>query len=325
MYASLVISSVVGFVLLIGGMKLTESALHRWAGNRLSDQLKRATSTPLRGFLFGTAASAALQSSTAVTVLTIGFVNAGWISFGRSFGIILGTNVGTTLTTQIMSLKIHHYGWAVLAIAAAGWMWTAAVGEMRGRAAPQDRYIPLRFGSVALAGFGFLLVGFQVLLGIGDLLQRSDLMVRLINTAADHPLAGLVGGAVLTAIVHSSSAVVGMTMVAAGTGVLPPLAGIAVVLGANVGTCFTGLIASLSGGPGGKFVALAQLALNVAGALLFYPLMPLLQTVVEWIAPSDPFAQIAHAQTLFNVACSLLALPVAYWPGLLRVQGGHRD
>ncbi|WP_123039802.1 Na/Pi cotransporter family protein [Cohnella candidum] len=315
MYAALLFSSVVGFILLIGGMKLTEAALSRWAGNRLSGWLSRATSTPLRGFLFGTAASAALQSSTAVTVLTIGFVNAGWIPFGRSFAIILGTNVGTTLTTEIMSLQLHRYGWALLAVSFIGWLWTAVSGEMnRAGKAPASKLLPLRYGSVALAGFGFLLIGFEILLGMGNILQHSGAFRSLMETASAHPYLGLLGGAALTAVVHSSSAVIGMAMAVAGAGTLSPEAGIAVVLGANVGTCFTGLVASLSGGPGGRFVALSQLALNVSGALLFFPLMPLLQGAAELLAPSDPSAQIAHAQTIFNVACSLLALPLAYWP-----------
>ncbi|WP_276355998.1 Na/Pi cotransporter family protein [Cohnella caldifontis] len=315
MALKLVLFSVVGFALLIGGMKLTEAALTRWAGNRLASWLQTATSTPLRGFLFGTAASASLQSSTAVTVLTIGFVNAGWIDFSRSFGIILGTNVGTTLTTEIMSLQLHRYGWALLAAAFTGWLWTAVKAEMgTNGAAPRGSLVPLRYGSVALAGFGFLLIGFEILLGMGSVLQQSDLFVSLMDTAADHPLVGLLGGAALTAIVHSSSAVIGMGMAAAGTGAMSPEAGIAVVLGANVGTCFTGLVASLGGGPGGRFVALTQLALNVAGALLFLPLMPLLQGAAAMLSPGDPSAQIAHAQTIFNAACSIAALPLAYWP-----------
>lgn len=315
MLAHLLMTSTVGFLLLIGGMKLTEMALGRWAGNRLSSLLTRATSTPLRGFLFGTFASAGLQSSTAVTVLTIGFVNAGWISFSRSFGIILGTNVGTTLTTEMLSLNIHRFGWAVLAAAYLGWLWTAVTGEMRDpRVRLSDRMLSLRYGSVALAGFGFLLIGFQMLMGMGDELQNSELFTNLMDAADDHPIVGLLGGAALTALVHSSSAVIGMAMVVAGAGAMSPEAGIAVVLGANVGTCFTGLVASLGGGPGGRFVALSQLALNVSGALLFLPLMPLLQGASQLISPADPSAQIAHAQTIFNVACSLIALPLAYWP-----------
>ncbi len=315
MYANLLYASLIGFALLIGGMKLTEAALNRWAGNRLTFWLQRATSTPVRGFLFGTAASAGLQSGTAVTVLTIGFVNAGWISFPRSLGIILGTNVGTTLTTEIMSLQLHRFGWAVLSVSFLGWLWTAAASEMRaGGAGPKGFMLPLRYASVALAGFGFLLIGFEILLGMGDLLQQSGLFIRLMNAAAEQPLIGMLGGAALTAMVHSSAAVIGMGMIVAGAGIMPPEAGIAVVLGANVGTCFTGLVASLGGGPGGRFVALSQLALNIGGALLFLPLMPLLQGAAEMLAPGDPSAQIAHAQTIFNVTCSLLALPLAYLP-----------
>jgi phosphate:Na+ symporter len=103
-----------------------------------------------------------------------------------------------------------------------------------------------------------------------------------------------------------------MCMGLAATGAISPEAGIAIVLGANIGTCLTGLVASLGGGPGGRFVALSQLALNASGALLFYPLIGLLQSTAELIAPGDPSAQIAHAQTLFNVICSIIALPIAY-------------
>jgi phosphate:Na+ symporter len=322
MLASVVFASVAGFFLLIGGMKLTETALSRWAGNRLSSGLERATATPLRGFLFGTAASAALQSGTAVTVLTIGFVNAGWLSRARSLGILLGTNVGTCLTTEIMSLNIHRYGWAVLGLSFAGWLCTAVTAELKDVASrPVGRMVALRYASVALAGFGLLLVGFQMLLGIGPALQHSGVFLSLLDRAASNSAWGLLGGAALTAVVHSSAAVIGMAMGVAASGAMAPETGMAIVLGANIGTCFTGLVASLGGGPGGRFVALSQLALNVSGTLLFLPLLPLLQGTAELLAPGDSAAQIAHAQTLFNVACSLLALPLAYWPGWGRPAG----
>lgn len=315
MLPQLIVYSVLGFVLLIGGMKLTEAALGRWAGNRLSAWLTRATETPLRGFLFGTAASALLQSSTAVTVLTIGFVNAGWVSRSRSFGIILGTNVGTTLTTEIMSLHLHRYGWAVLAVSALAWLWTMLLGEMRSPEPPPGPVLhSVRYASVALAGFAVLLIGFRILIGIGPMLQESGTFRHLMESAADNPLAGMAGGAALTALVHSSAAVIGMAMGIADSGAMPALTGIAIVLGANVGTCLTGLVASLGGGPGGRFVALSQLGLNAAGALLFLPLLPLLHAASESLAPGDAAGQIAHAQTIFNVVCSLLALPLAYWP-----------
>lgn len=315
MYIDFAVYSVAGFLLLIGGMKLTESALDRWAGNRLSAWLSRATSTPLRGFLFGTIAAAGLQSSTAVTVLTIGFVNAGWITLSQSFGIILGMNVGTTLTTEMLSWQLHRYGWFILGGAFAGWLWSAMQSEMKSGGLPRGRMAALRYGSVALAGFGFLLIGFQMLVGMGNLLQQNEFLASIMEKSGTNPAFGLLGGAVLTAVIHSSAAVIGIVMAAAGSGAMPLETGLAVVLGANIGTCFTGLVASLGGGMGGRFVALTQLALNAAGVLLFLPLLPLLQATVEWLDPSDRYAQIAHAQTLFNVVCSLVALPLAYWPG----------
>jgi len=291
-----------------------ENALQNWAGRKLTEWVSRSTSTPLRGFAVGTAASALLQSSTAVTVLTISFVNAGWLSLSRSFGIILGTNVGTCLTTELMSLQLHRYGPPLLAISTAGWTLTFLFNEMRETAAVPRWGMPLRYASVALGGFGLLLIGFKLLQGMGPALQDNRYFESMIRHTNDNLLWGVIGGAVFTALVHSSSAVIVMSMGLAVTGLITPEAGIAIVLGANVGTCFTGLIASLSGGRGGRFVALSQLALNVSGAILFYPLIGLLQYTASLLAPEDPSAQIAHAQTIFNVLCSLLALPIAYLP-----------
>lgn len=314
MLLAIAVPSLIGFALLLSGMKVMEIALQRWAGQRMSRWVARMAATPLRGFAVGTAASALLQSSTAVTVLTIGFVNAGWLSLSRSFGIILGTNVGTCLTTELMSLKLHRFGFSIFAAALIGWMLTALLYEVRVSAAPTKQALMLRYVCVALGGFGLLLLGFQLLQGMGPSLQANGAFDALMRGAASNPVWGVLGGAALTALIHSSAAVIALSMGLAATGALPPEAGIAIVLGANVGTCFTGLVASLGGGRGGRFVALSQLALNVTGALLFYPLIGTLHAAASALAPGDPAAQIAHAQTIFNVACSLIALPLAYMP-----------
>jgi phosphate:Na+ symporter len=312
MISGFIIPSILGFALLLSGLKVLETSLQRWAGRKLSLWVSRSTATPLRGFAVGTVASAVLQSSTAVTVLTIGFVNAGWLSLSRSFGIILGTNVGTCLTTELMSLKLHSYGFPILAISCAGWIFTLLKNEMRNTTAAPRWVLPLRYGFVALGGFGLLLIGIMLLQGIGPSLRENGTFDTLMRHTNDNLLWGVVGGALLTAVIHSSAAVIAMCMGLAVTGAISPEAGIAIVLGANIGTCFTGLAASLGGGPGGRFVALSQLALNTSGALLFYPLIGLLQATAAAIAPGDPSAQIAHAQTLFNVLCSIIALPIAY-------------
>ncbi|WP_256760178.1 Na/Pi cotransporter family protein [Cohnella sp. WQ 127256] len=314
MIANFIVPSILGFALLLSGMKVMEASLQRWAGHKLSSWVSRSTATPLRGFAVGTAASALLQSSTAVTVLTIGFVNAGWLSLSRSFGIILGTNVGTCLTTELMSLQLHRYGFPLLLLSAIGWIITYMFNEMRDSSLDPRWGLSLRYISVALGGFGLLLIGFKLLQGMGPALRENDYFEALMRHTNENLLWGVLGGAALTALVHSSSAVIAMCMGLAASGAISPEAGIAIVLGANIGTCFTGMIASLSGGPGGRFVALSQLVLNTSGALLFYPLIGVLHAAAVYMDPADPSAQIAHAQTIFNVACSLLALPLAYLP-----------
>ncbi len=314
MFAQLIVPSLLGFALLLSGMKVMEASLERWAGHRLVSWVSKSTSTPLRGFAVGTVASALLQSSTAVTVLTIGFVNAGWLTFSRSFGIILGTNVGTCFTTELMSLQLHKYGIFFLAFGAVGWIVSFAANELGDAATAPRKLLSLRYVSVAVGGFGLLLVGFKLLQGIGPALRENGYFETMMRHTYDNLMWGVLGGAVITALVHSSSAVVAMCMGLAAAGAITPEAGIAIVLGANVGTCFTGLVASLGGGSGGRFVALSQLALNVGGAALFYPLIGALHGAAAWIAPGDPSAQIAHAQTIFNVLCSMIALPLAYMP-----------
>jgi len=314
MFAQLIVPSLLGFTLLLSGMKVMEASLERWAGNRLAGWVSKSTSTPLRGFAVGTVSSALLQSSTAVTVLTIGFVNAGWLTLSRSFGIILGTNVGTCFTTELMSLQLHKYGIYFLAFGVFGWLASYVVNEMRDAGAAPRKMTGLRYVSVAAGGFGLLLVGFKLLQGIGPALRENGYFEAMMQHTYDNLMWGVLGGAVITALVHSSSAVVAMCMGLAAAGAISPEAGIAIVLGANVGTCFTGLVASLGGGSGGRFVALSQLALNVGGAALFFPLIGALHGAAAWFAPGDPSAQIAHAQTLFNVLCSAIALPIAYLP-----------
>ncbi|QMV40442.1 Na/Pi cotransporter family protein [Cohnella cholangitidis] len=323
MIASFIFPSLLGFALLLSGMKVMETSLQQWAGRKLSNWVSRSTETPLRGFVVGTAASALLQSSTAVTVLTIGFVNAGWLTLSRSFGIILGTNVGTCFTTELMSLQLHRYGEPLLVAGAFGWMITFVLNEMRDASSAPRWGTTLRYVSVAVGGFGLLLVGFKLLQGMGPALRENELFEALMRHTDEYLLWGVLGGAALTALVHSSAAVIAMCMGLAATGAISPEAGVAIVLGANIGTCFTGLVASLGGGPGGRFVALSQLVLNAGGALLFYPLIGILHAAAAYISPGDPSAQIAHAQTIFNVLCSVIALPIAYLPVWRNADSGN--
>jgi phosphate:Na+ symporter len=305
----------IGFSIFLCGMKLMELALHRMAGPYLSALLQRSTATPLRGMAVGTATTAVLQSSTAVTVISIGFVNAGLLSFPRTLGIILGTNIGTCLTTELIGLNIGHAAIPMLAASILAWLMTALLGEVR--LFPGFRGAawlePVRSGSVALCGFGLVLAGLTIMQSIGPYLQESGMFDWFIGRAQSSLWWGLAAGAVLTAAVHSGAAVIGMVMGFVTIGAMPPEIGVSIVVGANVGTCVTALLASIGGTRGGKFVALAHIALNIGGALLFLPLIGELTALSGAIA-HNASSQIAHAQTIFNIACSLIALPICYAP-----------
>lgn len=313
----IVLPMLLGFAVFMCGMKLMELALHRWAGPWLRIALEKATATPLHGFVTGTAVTAMLQSSTAVTVMTIGFVNAGLMTFPRTLGIILGTNIGTCLTTELIGLNLNQSAVPLMAASFLGWLASVLLREANpwhDSAAPVPGWFTaLRFGSLALFGFGLLLLGVTAMQSIAPAMEQTRLFSWFIDRADESVLWGIAAGTVLTAAVHSSAAVIGMMMGLAAFGAMPVEIGIAAVLGANIGTCFTAMLAATGGSPGGRFVAWAHLALNAGGCLLFAPLTDTLAMAAEWFTPS-PAAQIARAQTLFNIVCSLLALPLCYLP-----------
>lgn len=313
-----------GLVIFLAGMKLMEAALARLAGPLLTRSLHKATSTPLKGLIASSLLSALLQSSTAVTVLTIGMVNAGLLTYARTLGIILGSNIGTCLTTELIGLQISSMAAPLLVVSLCMWAAAVILGELPSQgsriADARRRFsTPLQFLCLAVAGFAMVLWGIAVMQSIGPALQASDLFRWFLDHAATSALWGLAAGACLTAMLHSSAAVIGMAMGLASSGVMPPELGIAVVLGANIGTCVTAVIAAIGGSASGKFVAGSHVVLNVGGALLFLPFIQPLQSLSAWIG-GGPAAQLAHAQTIFNVVCSLGVLPLCYLPVWTRLE-----
>ncbi|AZS14441.1 Na/Pi cotransporter family protein [Paenibacillus lutimineralis] len=316
MVHDLILPVTLGLALFLFGMKLMEAALHAWAGPRLIKLLHTSTKTPWAGLLSSTFITAVLQSSTAMTVMTIGLVNAGLLSYARTLGIILGGNIGTCLTTELIALDISSYGLPLLTLSLL--LWAAAVmGEEYSPGVYSSRRLhflrPLQYGSLALAGFSLIMIAIRWMQSIGPQLEAYGIIDRLLDHAGDSLLWGALAGAAVTALIHSSAAAIAMTMGLVSSGALPVPLGIAMVIGSNVGTCVTALIASIGGTKSGKFVALSHVILNLAGALLFLPFVSLLQTAVSWVT-NDAAVQIAHSQTLFNVISSLLALPFCYLP-----------
>lgn len=316
MLSSIIVPMTAGLAIFLFGMKAMEWALHSWAGRYLEAVLERFTRTPARGLVAATGITAILQSSTAVTVITIGLVNAGVMKFPQTLGIILGSNIGTCMTTELIGLNLNRLALPLVLVSASLWLIALCLPDQRFNTSTLR---PLRLLPIAVFGFGCVLLGMQVMQSIAPALQSKGLFAWFVQQSQASLLWGITAGAVLTALLHSGAVTIAMTMGLASVQAISPELGIAIVLGANMGTCVTALIASIGGSRFGVYVAWSHIILNAGGALLFYPLIGSLEAITR-LAGDNPGAQIAHAQTIFNVACSLLALPLCYLPRLRRIQ-----
>ncbi|PYI51808.1 Na/Pi cotransporter family protein [Paenibacillus flagellatus] len=318
MIASIVLPMLVGLGIFLTGMKVMELALHQWAGSYLTGLVERFTRTPVRGLLIGTGVTAVLQSSSAITVITIGLVNAGIMTFPKTLGIILGANIGTCITTELIGLNLTKLAFPLLLTSGSVWLGTLLPwGGLRSYRLHRTLH-HIRSLSLAVSGFASVILGVEVMQTIVPALQSRGLFGWFVEHAQRSVLWGVVAGAVLTAIIHSSAATIAMTMGLAAVDAIPVEVGIAIVLGANVGTCATALLAGIGGSRNGQFVAWSHIALNVGGALLFLPLLHVLHEASALLS-SRPSGQIAHAQTIFNIVSSLVALPLCYLPALRKV------
>ncbi|MEC0148685.1 Na/Pi symporter, partial [Paenibacillus alginolyticus] len=170
----------------------------------------------------------------------------------------------------------------------------------------------VRYGSLAVSGFSLVLLGIEIMQTIGPALQSRGLFAWFVLQAQHSLLWGVIAGAAVTALVHSSAAVIAMAMGLAAVGGIPVELGVAITIGANVGTCVTALIAGMSSSRAGRYVAWSHILLNVGGAVLFYPFIHELVSLSALLA-NNPSEQIARSQTIFNIVCSLLALPFCYF------------
>lgn len=341
MPAEIVLPLLVGLAIFFFGMRIMEIALHRWAGDYLTLLLEQFTRTPLRGLLTGAGLTALLQSSSVVGVITIGMVNAQILTFPQTLGVILGTNIGTAVTTELIGLDLQPYHLPLLLVSSAVWLGSLLIPDRTKRSASPHRRIAnqksgcpnrmpspinrhasarlhtVRSLSLAAAGFACILMGMDVMQKIGPALQSRGMFAWFLQQSQQSLLWGVLAGAALTAVIQSSAATIAMAMGLAAVDAIPANLGIAIMLGANVGTCSTAFIASVGSSKYGQWVAWSHFLLNVGGALLFFPLIEHLYDASAWLS-ERPSAQIAHAQTIFNIACSLLALPFCYLPVLNR-------
>ena len=285
-----------GLALFLYGMQMMSTGLEAAAGNRMKSILEKLTSNRIKGVLVGAAITAVIQSSSATTVMVVGFVNSGLMTLKQAVWVIMGANIGTTITGQLIALDIG---------AIAPLFAIAGVGAIMFIKSEKVHHI-----SSIFAGLGILFMGMDMMGAAMSPLKESEAFISLM-TKFDNPLLGILVGALFTAVIQSSSASVGILQSLASTGMIPLSSAVFVLFGQNIGTCITAVLASIGMKVNAKRTTVIHLLFNIIGTVLF-TVICLVTPYVTWIeamTPGDPVAQIANAHTVFNIVTTLLLLP----------------
>ena len=280
-----------GVGLFLYGIKLLSEALQFLAGDRMRRLIGTLTRTPVRGVFIGALVTILIQSSSGVTVMTVSFVNAGLMSLAQAIGVIMGANIGTTVTAQIIAFKIKDIYLPFIGLGAL----IAIFGRTRNQK---------QFGN-GLVGFGLIFLGMQTMEGAMYFLRDQKELFLLLS---HNPLLGVLAGTAITMLVQSSAATIGLTMAMASQGLLTLDAAIPIILGDNIGTTITAVIAAMGANRSAQQAAAAHVMFNVIGVILFMLALPLFKTAVAHTA-TDIGRQLANAHTMFNCVNTLIFLP----------------
>lgn len=285
-----------GLALFLLGMAQVTDALKALGDDRLRWALAKLSSNRFMGATTGALVTAVIQSSSVTTVLTVGFVSAGLLSLTQAAGVIIGANLGTTVTAQVIALKITDYALGLLAFGAI----LGVVVQTR-----QAKYL-----GRALVGLGFVFLGMEIMSDAMSPLRTYQPFLDLMS-GSTNAFTGVAMGAVFTGLVQSSSATTGIVVVMAADGLIDLNTAIAIILGANIGTCVTALLASIGKGVESRRTAMVHVIVNVLGAAVAIFLIGALADLVQSISPSEDTAsprQIANAHTVFNLANTVVFL-----------------
>lgn len=297
-----------GLALFLFGMNSMSDALQKAAGEKMKKILGFLTRNPIMGALAGALVTAVLQSSSATTVMVIGFVSAGLMSLPQAISVIFGANIGTTMTAQLMAFKISNYIYPIIFI-----------GFMLNFVGKKEKVKNI---GMVIFSFGLLFEGIEIMGEVMKPLAGSPVFVDLMRKVSSVPVLGVVLGAVMTLVVQSSSATIavlqnfasqagpdGVSSVIGLTGAIP------ILLGDNIGTTITALLASIGQSKNAKRTAIAHSIFNISGSCVFIFLIPWFAKFVQFISPKgnevDVISrQIANAHTTFNIVCTLVWLPL---------------
>jgi phosphate:Na+ symporter len=283
-----------GVSLLRYGLHLAGEGLQAVAGARLRYALASVTKNRVLGLGAGALITAILQSSSATTVMLVGFTGSGLLTLRQAVAVILGADVGTTATVQLLAFPVTDYALGVI-----------AVGFLLFFFGRRQRTKTL---GTALLGFGLIFLGLRLIASGVEPLVDAPLVGQAFMALGDHPILGIAISAAVTAMLHSSAATIGIALALSAQGLLTLHGALPIILGANVGTCAPALISSLGGVPEAKRVALAHALFKVAGVVLVYPVLPWFENWVE-LSASNLTHQIANAHTLFNLGLAVVFLP----------------
>jgi len=292
---TIVFGTIGGLALFLYGLHTLSNSLEKSAGEKIRQILTKLTDNPLKGCLLGAFTAAILQSSGLTMITLIGLINAGILTLRQSIGVMLGSEIGTTVTAQLIAFRVGVY---FLPLIAFGFFLSFLAKGRKHKTIGQ-----------MILSFGLIYLGMSIMSSsIQPLQNEPDLKVFLFNLG-QFPLYGLILGIIVTAIFQSSSAMMGLVISLGINNLITLNAAVAMILGANIGTCVTGMLAAIGSSLSSKRLALAQLTINVIGVLLFFPFITTLSGFLE-MTSSDLPRQIANAHSIFNVVVTVLMLPL---------------
>lgn len=307
-YLDIIIPFVGGLGMFIYGMQIMAQGLENAAGNKMKTLLEVLTKNKLMGVLLGAAITAVIQSSSATTVMVVGFVNAGIMNLTQAMGVIMGANVGTTVT-----------GWLVSAVEWAKFLSPAKLAPI---AVILGVVIMLtgkrrssREISSIIIGFGLLFIGITTMSSAVEPLQESEAFCGILVTLGNNPIMGILTGALVTAVIQSSSASVGILQSLAAAGLVPFSAAVYIIMGQNIGTCVTAILSSLGAKKNAKTAALMHLLFNIIGSVIFSVFAIVFFEIINPTMGAGMISQtqISMVHTAFNIGTTVLLFPVSGW------------
>ena len=307
-YLDIIIPFVGGLGMFIYGMQIMAQGLENAAGSKMKSLLEVLTKNKLMGVLLGAGITAVIQSSSATTVMVVGFVNAGIMNLKQAMGVIMGANIGTTVT-----------GWLVSSVEWAEFLSPARLAPIAVMAGVILMLVGKRRSSKEIAsiivGFGLLFIGITTMSSAVEPLQDSESFTNLFVTLGRNPLLGILAGTLVTAVIQSSSASVGILQSLAAAGLVPFSAAIYIIMGQNIGTCVTAILSSLGAKKTAKTAALMHLLFNIIGTIIFSTAAIIFFQVVqpEWANGLITQTEISIVHTAFNICTTVLLSPVSDW------------